>query len=322
MKNLEKKIVFVLFVLCLLFLHNTNISQDAILTINFSGISIVNILLFALFFSLFFAIISASSMIAIDKKNMTFTGLLVFIGLFALIGWKISIIYSLLFSFLVGCCFFWFMNNISKEIDEYKHVNYIKAFIIMKSNMYKCFFLIGILSALLTVLIALQVPNLGEKVLSNTFAIDNEDSEHIDNIMDIAKDIRKQSDSKTADATRFFVMHYVYEDNKSFLTHAEKNACLKSINNSDVYIKEKINETYSNIQLNSEDMPLTQNRTYYQANILIKLIKNYYFIIAGFFVFFIISFCGSIIALVSSLIGIIILKGTRSLDKKYEKNIS
>ncbi|RLG14649.1 MAG: hypothetical protein DRN66_01520 [Candidatus Nanohalarchaeota archaeon] len=327
----EKVIASVFFALSLFFLNNANIGRDTILyalAMNYAGISVGNVLLFALFFSLFIAIIASSSILREDKKNSVFTAGIVFIGLFALIGLKIPVLYGLLFSFLTGCCFYWFMNNISKEVDEFKRVNYMRAFMIIKSNTHKYFFLISFFFAVLVALLAVDIS--GMEVFGKTrFDMENASVE-LDNVVDMAMEMQKQNAFRTADMASLWIMQSIHND--TLLNREEKIACIDSINRSSVFVREKINQSYSGLNIGALNLDLEnmselrpqngQNQIFEQADFLINIFKEYYFLIAGFVIFFIFSFCGSIIALFSSLMAVMLLKGTHSLDKKQESNTS
>ena len=317
---IEKIVAFFLFITSLFFLYRTNIKKEMLfymMSMDFSGISLMNLLLFVFFFSSFIALISCSSVIKINKKNMIFIGLMVFMGCFCLIGLSINPLYNLMFSSLIGCCFYWFMRNISNEVDEYKHVNYMRAFILMKSNMHKCFFLVSLLIGLLVSMLVLNIPDAGKLIVEKSFSFENKTDETND-ILTIAKEMQKQNSEQTAKATGLWISQYVYNDES--LKNTEKQACLDSINRSSIFVTNKINQTYAEADIENitETLELSgsQNQIFKQANLLINAIENYYFLLAGLIVFFMVSFVGSIIALIASLIGVIFLKIDGSLDVK------
>ncbi|MCK5040612.1 MAG: hypothetical protein KAR87_06605 [Candidatus Aenigmarchaeota archaeon] len=331
MKYLKEKIIAsVFFVLSLFFLNNSGITEEMILyavTMNYAGLSFGNLALFALFFSCFIAMIASSSVVRVDKKNRMFIGGLVFIGLFALTGVRIPVLSALLFSLLTGLCFYLFMRKISKEVDEFKRVNHMRAFMIIKSNTHKCFFLISFLFAILVASLAVDIS--GMDVFGKTGLNMENTSIELDSVVDMAMEMQKQSAFQTADMTRLLIIESVYKD--SLLSDGEKIACLNSINRSDAHVREKIEESYSGLDLEELDLDLqnagelkmenNQNSIFEQADFLITIVKEYYFVIAGLVVFFIASFCGSIIALLSSLIAVMLLRVTSSLDGQ-KKNTS
>ena len=109
------------------------------------------------------------------------------------------------------------------------------------------------------------------------------------------------------------------------------------INRSKDLVRDKINQSYSpgdlpnmtNVDfdevikdkndLQKKSNPLSEIFNMFDS--LINGVKDYYFLIAGFVVFFTFSLCGSIIALISSLIAVMLLRVTSSLDGQ-KKNAS
>ena len=294
----ERAIVLFLSFFIFLFFYKSNITKEMIFypleASGFGQISFLNFGLGTLFLCILIAIISYKSLNEIDKIEQVIIAFVVFAFSFILIGQN-EILYGFIISVCFGICFYFLLENIQKQKEQYRQINKMRGFLLVKSNIHKTFILMGFLCGFFVALMVLNTPNIEEKAINNIFDSPLNNSE---NIVEMANKMQIQ----TADAVNTMIINNIYNDDS--LNNDEKRICIFAVNKSKKDVEKQITR-FS--QINSDNITITnkQNEKIDELNKIIKITKSYYFLIVGFIVFSIIGFYGSIVALFSALIGLL-----------------